>query len=409
MTVFVLLTEVSFLSLDDFYHKLAMKPFLLRSITLIAMLLMTFRVSAGQAEDDKVRFTYDVDYEMNFDNREFDRSRFSKAMTIFGARLTPSVGLTLAQPELKINHKLMVGIDVMKDFGASPLSPALSPEESSASLSNTALFREMTMYYMLDKKTSDGSFEMYAGIFPRKMTGGNYSDAFFSDSLKFYDNNLEGLLLKFHRPESYWEIGCDWMGKPGYARKEKFMIFSAGESHITPFFEVGYAAYMYHFAGSQKARGVVDNILLNPYLKFDFGKQMDMQEFSLRFGWLQAMQHDRVFVGHYVFPCGGEFDLNMRKWNVGIQNRMFYGTDMMPYYNSKDAGGDKYGSRLYLGDPFYRINDLGQEGPRMYDRFDVYYEPFMGKHLAIRVGARFHFHGFSYSGCQQMVSVRFNL
>ena len=344
MTVFVLLTEVSFLSLDDFYHKLAMKPFLLRSITLIAMLLMTFRVSAGQAEDDKVRFTYDVDYEMNFDNREFDRSRFSKAMTIFGARLTPSVGLTLAQPELKINHKLMVGIDVMKDFGASPLSPALSPEESSASLSNTALFREMTMYYMLDKKTSDGSFEMYAGIFPRKMTGGNYSDAFFSDSLKFYDNNLEGLLLKFHRPESYWEIGCDWMGKPGYARKEKFMIFSAGESHITPFFEVGYAAYMYHFAGSQKARGVVDNILLNPYLKFDFGKQMDMQEFSLRFGWLQAMQHDRVFVGHYVFPCGGEFDLNMRKWNVGIQNRMFYGTDMMPYYNSKDAGDNERGA-----------------------------------------------------------------
>lgn len=409
MTVFVLLTEVSFLSLDDFYHKLAMKPFLLRSIALIAMLLMTFRVSAEQSEDDKVRFTYDVDYEMNFDNREFDRSRFSKAMTIFGARLTPSVGLTLAQPELKITHKLMAGIDVMKDFGASPLSPALSPEESSASLSNTALFRELTMYYMLDKKTSDGSFEMYAGIFPRKMTGGNYSDAFFSDSLKFYDNNLEGLLLKFNRPESYWEIGCDWMGKPGYARKEKFMIFSAGESHITPFFAVGYAAYMYHFAGSQKARGVVDNILMNPYLKFDFGKQMDMQEFSLRFGWLQAMQHDRVFVGHYVFPCGGEFDLNMRKWNVGIQNRMFYGTDMMPYYNSKDAGGDKYGNRLYLGDPFYRINDLGQKGPRIYDRFDVYYEPFMGKHLAIRVGARFHFHGFSYSGCQQMVSVRFNL
>ena len=405
----MLLTEVSFLSLDDFYHKLAMKPFLLRSIALIAMLLMTFRVSAEQSEDDKVRFTYDVDYEMNFDNREFDRSRFSKAMTIFGARLTPSVGLTLAQPELKITHKLMAGIDVMKDFGASPLSPALSPEESSASLSNMALFRELTMYYMLDKKTSDGSFEMYAGIFPRKMTGGNYSDAFFSDSLKFYDNNLEGLLLKFNRPESYWEIGCDWMGKPGYARKEKFMIFSAGESHITPFFAVGYAAYMYHFAGSQKARGVVDNILMNPYLKFDFGKQMDMQEFSLRFGWLQAMQHDRVFVGHYVFPCGGEFDLNMRKWNVGIQNRMFYGTDMMPYYNSKDAGGDKYGNRLYLGDPFYRINDLGQKGPRIYDRFDVYYEPFMGKHLAIRVGARFHFHGFGYSGCQQMVSVRFNL
>lgn len=376
---------------------------------ILAFAFVSLPLSAKSDEEEKLRFTYDLDFEMNFDNREFDRSRFSKAMTIFGARLTPSVGVELQQPELGLTHKLMAGIDVMKDFGASPLSPSLSPDESSQTLTNKALFREITMYYMMDKKTRGGSFEMYAGIFPRRMSGGEYSDAFFSDSLKFYDNNLEGLLLKFHRPNSYWEVGCDWMGKPGYARKEKFMIFSAGESHITPFFEVGYAAYMYHFAGSQKARGVVDNILMNPYLKFDFGKPMNMQEFSLRLGWLQAMQHDRVFVGHYVFPCGGEFDLNMRKWNVGVHNRMFYGTDMMPYYNSTDAGGDKYGSRLYMGDPFYRINDLGQTGPRLYDRLDVYYEPYMGRHLAIRVGARFHFHGFSYSGCQQMVSVRFSL
>ena len=82
---------------------------------------------------------------------------------------------------------------------------------------------------------------------------------------------------------------------------------------------------------------------------------------------------------------------------------------MMPYYNSTDAGGDKYGTRLYMGDPFYRIHDLGQTGPGLYDRLEVYYEPYMGRHLAIRVGARFHFHGFRYSGCQQMVSVRFNL
>lgn len=381
----------------------------IRLWAVLTLALMSMTLSARSDDERKPRFTYDVDFEMNFDNREFDKSRFSKAMTIFGARLTPSVGLELPQPELGMNHKLMVGIDVMKDFGASPISKALSPDESSVELTNKALFREITLYYMLDKKTRDGSFEMYAGIFPRNASEGGYSDVFFSDSLKFYDNNLEGLLLKFRRPKSYWEVGCDWMGKPGYARKEKFMIFSAGESRITPFLEVGYAAYMYHFAGSQKARGVVDNILLNPYVKLDFARSMDMQEFSLRLGYLQAMQHDRVFVGHYVFPCGGEFDLNMRKWNVGIQNKLFYGTDMMPYYNSTDAGGDKYGSRLYLGDPFYRIHDLGQTGPGLYDRLEVYYEPYMGRHLAVRVAARFHFNGFRYSGCQQMVGVRFNL
>lgn len=389
-----------------------MKLFSLRSIAVFVMLLVSFHLAVGKTEDEKVKFAYDVDFEMNFDNREFYRSDFSRSMTIFGARLTPSVGIVVPQSDKGMTHRLMFGIDVMKDFGASPVSVGLSggaDGESETSLVNKNLFREITLYYMLEKRTEDTGLEMYAGIFPRKASEGSYSDAFFSDSLRFYDNNLEGLLLKIHRPKAYWEVGCDWMGKPGYSRKEKFIIFSSGVSQVTSFFDIGYSAYMYHFAGSKKARGVVDNILLNPYVKFDFGRYMNMQEFSLRFGWLQAMQHDRVFVGHYVFPCGGEFDLGLRKWNVGIHNKLFYGTDMMPYYNSLDAGGDKYGNRLYMGDPFYRIHDDGTTGPGMYDRFEVFYEPHIGKYLSIRISAQFHFHDFMYSGCRQMVSVLFDL
>ncbi len=389
-----------------------MKLFSLRSIAILAIFFLTCHLSTAQTDSDKVKFAYDVDFEMNFDNREFDRSRFSKAMTIFGARLTPSVGITVPQNEKNMNHRIMVGLDVMKDFGASPVSGDLAggaSDETSPALNNRNLLREITLYYMLEKKSAKTDLHMYAGIFSRAASEGSYSEAFFSDSLRFYDNNLEGLLLKIYRPKAYWEVGCDWMGKPGYARKEKFMIFSSGVSHVTPFMDMGYAAYMYHFAGSGKARGVVDNVLLNPYVKFDFGSRMNMQEFSLRFGWLQAMQHDRVFVGHYVFPCGGEFDLEMRKWNVGIRNKLFYGTDMMPYYNSQDAGGDKYGNRLYMGDPFYRIHDDGAAGPGMYDRFEAFYEPHVGKYLSIRISARFHFHDFRYSGCQQMVGILFNL
>ncbi len=270
-------------------------------------LLCAASLSAGAKDDEKVRFAYDVDFEMNFDNREFYRSTFSESMTIFGARLTPSAGISIPQRSHGMNHKLMVGIDVMKNFGQSPVSPELGgPSDEAASRQNNLdLFREITLYYKLEKQSENTALELYAGIFPRKTMGGSYSDAFFSDSLKFYDNNLEGILLKVRRPKSYCEIGCDWMGMKGYARKEKFMIFSAGESVITPWFKLGYAGYMLHFAGSAKAGGVVDNILLNPYAGFDFGDRMNLQEFSLRLGWLQAMQHDREFVGHYVFPGGG--------------------------------------------------------------------------------------------------------
>ena len=391
-----------------FYTDLIMNHRIFVSFVLFCLSFLALRAE----ETGKVRLAYDVDFEMNFDNREFYRSAFTPSMTIFGARLTPSVGIRLDQPEHGISHRLMAGIDVMKDFGASPVSEILAGGESgetSVKLNNSALLRELTVYYNMRRTAGNTGLELYAGIFPRKASEGKYSDVFFSDSLRFYDNNLEGILLKVTRPKAYWEVGCDWFGQYGQVRKEKFMIFSSGESRITDFFSAGYAAYMYHFAGSRKARGVVDNILLNPFVDFQLGSMMGLQRFSVRLGWLQAMQHDREFVGHYVFPGGGELEVGVRNWNVGIANRLFYGTDMMPYYDRSDTAGDKYGTRLYLGDPFYRVHDDGQTGPGLYDRFEVYWEPALGRYLNIKVSARFHFNGFRYSGCQQMVGIRFNL
>ncbi len=384
-------------------------------LSALMILACAATLTAGQKQEGKVRFAYDVDFEMNFDNREYSASSYSRSMTIFGARLTPSVGLSIPQRNKGMNHKVMFGIDIMKDFGASPVQHDIAGTptgETAARQNNLDLFREIILYYKLARKFDKTGLELYAGIFPRRTMEGGYSDAFFSDSLKFYDNNLEGLILKIHRPKSYFEVGCDWIGQKGYGRKEKFMLFSAGESSITSWFKLGYAGYMYHFAGSYKARGVVDNILLNPFVRFDVGRMMNLQEFSARLGWLQGMQHDREFVGHYVFPRGGEFDLTIRNWNVGINNRLFYGTDMMPYYNSTDTAGDKYGTRLYFGDPFYRIHadpSVSENTPGLYDRLDIFYEPHVGRYLTIRISARFHFHNMHYSGCQQIVSLRFNL
>lgn len=375
----------------------------MRNILLLISILLTAVSASSQP-----RFTYDVDYEMNFDNREYSPSKFSKSMTIFGARLTPAVGLEVCQPD-STNHKLMFGVDVMKDFGASPVSENLAggqTDETAQSLDNFSLFRELTLYYNLEKKVGTTEVSMYAGIFPRSRMQGKYSQAFFSDSLKFYDNNLEGLLLQFNRPKSEFEVGCDWMGQFGVSRRERFMIFSSGESMVAPMLTFGYSGYMYHFANSQQVRGLVDNILLNPYIRIDLGPKMKLQTFSLTLGWLQALQHNRKHVGHYVFPGGGHLDLEVRNWNVSVKNHFFCGTDLMPYYNFKDEGGFKYGSELYLGDPFLRIHENNTLGTGVYDRLEVCYEPFSGRYLKMKVGAVFHFNNFHYSGCQQTVGVK---
>lgn len=366
-----------------------------RIISLFALIVATAVTTLAADSTKTVRFAYDVGFDMSFDNREVYRSAFTRSMTIFGAQLSPSVGISIDQPASGVNHKVMVGVDLQKEFGGS-----------------NDLLDEITLYYRLQKDFGETDMTLYAGVFPRKNTEGSYSPAFFSDSLSFYDNNLEGLMLQFRRPKAHFEVACDWMGQYGSDSRERFMIFSAGEGQVAPILSLGYAGYMYHYANSHKHKGVVDNILLNPYLRLDFVPALKMQKMSMRFGWLQSLQNDREHASGYVFPGGGEFDLEVRNWNVGLLNRLYYGTDLMPYYNSKDNTGTKYGPSLYMGDPFYRVYDDGTSGPGLYDRMEFYYEPDIkgsSKYLKIRISAIFHFNSHKYCGAQQMVGVTFDL
>ncbi len=370
-------------------------------ILLAVLFVSSVRADGGQEgrEDSRIRFAYDLDFEMKFDNREFDPGRFSSSMTIFGVRLTPEVGLEVAQRN-GYRHRLMAGVDVMKDFGAS------------CRLKD--FFQELVLYYSFGMKLGKTDFSLHAGIFPKRVSDGRYDKAFCSDSLRFYDTNFEGLLLQFRRPKSYYELGADWLGKIGADSRERFVVFSSGRSEVVKSLTLAYSGYMYHYACSGVASGVVDNILLHPSLTFDAAAFLPLQRFSLTVGWLQAFQQDRKFVGKYVFPGGGKLDLELRNWNFGVKNSLYYGKDLMPYYNMRDESGAKYGSSLYFGDPFYRVRTDGSGSPAFYDCLEVYYRPQIGRYLQIDVSAIFHFNGGGgfrqgYSGCQQIVGFRFNL
>lgn len=147
-------------------------------------------------------------------------------MTIYGARLTPSVGLQVRQ-NANVRHKLMLGIDMMKDFGRHPSAVATSPEHDRG-LENTRLFREITMYYGIDAKLGSWKLQAFAGMFPRAFSEGEYSQAFFSDSLKFYDNNLEGALIKASNSRAYMEVAFDWNGMFGSYRGSSSMLSDMG-------------------------------------------------------------------------------------------------------------------------------------------------------------------------------------
>ena len=57
---------------------------------LVIIYLLVAATSLHAADSLKtVSLAYDVDFKMNFDNRELYKSAFSRSMTIFGARVTP--------------------------------------------------------------------------------------------------------------------------------------------------------------------------------------------------------------------------------------------------------------------------------------------------------------------------------
>ena len=211
----------------------------------------------------KVAFRYEADFEMYFDNREYNTNSPYLSKTIFGASVAPRIGFSVNR-----KHSVMAGAEIQKQFGGkfSNISDGIS------------------LYYNYD----DGHHRLYAGVFPREKMAGEYSEAFFSDSLNFFRQVIQGLLYSYDgKTKTGWnvnvEAGIDWMGQYSDTERERFMIFSAGE-FSTKIFTIGYNAYVYHFASSEAVHGVMDNILVYPYFKADFGQMLGIQEFSLRGG-----------------------------------------------------------------------------------------------------------------------------
>ena len=127
----------------------------------------------------EVKLDYNVHMDYAFVNNEFDRSSsfFIPTGTIAAARVSPYIGLKIDRGELG-RHRLMGGLDIMKNFGENPISWGA---ETSPSLENLALFREITLWYQYTRQFGGTTFNMAAGVFPRHLCGGKYTTAVFSD------------------------------------------------------------------------------------------------------------------------------------------------------------------------------------------------------------------------------------
>ena len=268
----------------------------------------------AQPQKKAVELDYDLIFNWTFVNDEFDGGRWDlcPSGTLAGARLSPFLGIRIDRGEAGV-HRILGGIDLFKEFGAHPTAAGF---EADPLLENARLIREFSLYYRLDRSFGKTDMRAVFGSFPRALTQGHYSPLIYSDAKVFYDNNFDGLLLSFRRPESLYEIGLDWNGMYGVDRREEFNVFTYGASSLADWFALGWEGMFHHYADSDHAKGVVDDHILHPWARFDFAERTGLQALRLEAGPVAYYCRDRRYHGH-EFRFGGLAVTDLRQWNFG--------------------------------------------------------------------------------------------
>ena len=352
-----------------------------------------------------VEMEYDLIFDWTFLNDECDGGRWDllPSGTMAGARLSPYAGIRIDRGSAGV-HRVLGGVDILKEFGARPTAAGF---EADPLLENGRLIREFSLYYRFDKRSGATGFRAVLGSFPRALTGGSYSPLIYSDAAVFYDNNFDGMLLQFSRPRSFYEIGLDWNGKYGVDRREEFNVFTYGESMLCDWFGLGWEGMFHHYADSDHAKGVVDDHLLHPWMRFDFAEATGLQALRAEMGPVAYYCRDRRYPGH-EFRFGGQIATDIRHWGFGLSNLFYYGQDLLPYFADKDASGAVFGTDLYMRHPLYRIDTGLARRPGVFDRLSLYWAPEIGEFVSVRLAASVFFNN-GYTGFEQKGTLLFHL
>ena len=303
-----------------------------RAITYIfAALMLLVATTAARAQED-MKIVVGADFDTYFDNREYAGSEIGESGTFFSSRLTPKVGV-------KWNDKnsLIFGVDLWSDFG---------------DVTNFFAKARPQAYY----RFASDKVRAYAGIFSREEMIGDYSELFISESERFYQNRVQGFMGQYLGNRGSVELSIDWCGMYSVASREKFRILSAGRYWFDNYhrhFYGGYALQMFHYAGSETISNcVVDNLIVNPYVGARFNAYFD---FDVRLHYIQTLQRDRANEDKFRTPLGGMLQVRMEKWGVYLDEQLFVGDDLLPYYSSfrSDAFPAGYGADLYSSERFF--------------------------------------------------------
>lgn len=334
-------------------------------------LILTLLLAAAGASAQEVFIG--ADFDTRFDNREHSDCNIDDSHTFFSMRLTPKAGVIWSE-----KNRLVVAVDLLQDFG----------DKEHKFLSKV----DPQIYYQFNSKTA----QAVAGIFPRSLLLARYDPFFLGSAYSFYNNRIQGLAAHYKsQTGSFIEFAIDWEGMRSYQTREKFRILSGGEYKGRHWYG-GYVMTLLHYAKTDNTEldeGVVDHILLNPYVGYRYE---GAYTFDARLGYLQSLQRDRRTEEGWKAPKGGRLALSVSRWGVCLLNELYVGENMLPFW-------DIYGTGLYASGPFYATPK------KIYNQTAVTYNRrFFNNTVGVSAGFYFHYDGVGL-GLQQILKVSVNL
>ena len=124
------------------------------------------------------------------------------------------------------------------------------------------------------------------------------------------------------------------------------------------------------------------------------GVDIEAGEFDidLRLSYVQSLQRDRHNENKWQTPLGGELYASISRWGVTLSNRLYYGGNLLPYY-------DRYAKGFYHGSPFYSTTE------RWYNTISAAYrQSFFNRTVHVDAGITMEYDGTGW-GTRQWLQV----
>ncbi len=344
---------------------------LLRNIVVIGMLIIEAVFCCALAQT-KVSFAYDTDFLLYFDNREYDRTPGQRSQTIFGVRLAPEIGVQIAD-STESKHRLMAGVSYNQPFGASWGKITVKP----------------TIYYRIETK----GFDINLGFVPYRYLKENLPEYLLSDSISYYNSNLQGALFQYESEMGFASLMADWRGMYSEETREAFRVIIGGQYRYK-WLQAGGYAMLNHLANSTQTNCVYDDIMINPYVGVNLGEIIaPLDSFNIRLGYIGGFQRERA-TDTALFTHAFNAELFLRWRFLGFKQSFYYGDSLYPLYEKQQA-------TLNMGDPWYKS--------KLYSRTDFFIYLYNNRFVNCYFSFNLHVNETGNVNCQQQIIAQFNL